>query len=96
MSSLTLSRNITVDLNNMRAYYHGKPIGTFFFIVPPEVFTENKPLTLYTIITDFKKWNLTYEVEEGELEKYVYIVVANLKPLQELDENTSFKVTLLL
>ena len=93
MSSLTFSRSITVDLNNMRAYYHEKPVGFFFFIVPPEVFTENKPLTLYTIITDFKKWNLTYEVREGELEKYVYVVIANLKPLQELGENTSFKVS---
>ena len=92
MSSLTLSRNITVSLNNMRAYYNGKPIGTFFFIASPKVISENKPLTLYTIITDFKEWNLTYEVEEGELEKYVYNAIADLKLLQELGENASFKI----
>ena len=92
MTSITLSRNITVDLNNMRAYYHGKPVGSFFFIAPPGAIAEKKPLTLYTVITDFKKWNLTYEVKEGKLEKYAYIVIANLKTLQELSENTSFKV----
>lgn len=92
-SSLTLSRNVIVDLNNMRTYYHGKFAGTFFFIVPPKVIAEKSPLILYAITTDFKKWNLTYEIEEGEVEKYVYVAIADLKPLQELGENTSFKVS---
>ena len=92
ITSLTLSRNITVNLDNMKAYYNGEYVGQFLFAIPLKVIAENKPLTLYTVTSDFKKWNLKYKIEEGELEKYVYVAMANLGLLQELGENASFKI----
>jgi len=92
LTKLTLSKNITIDLNNMKAYYDGEPVGLFFFILPPEILTENKPLIVFSVTTDFKKWNIEYRVNEKDIDRYTYNAIADLKPLQELSENASFRV----
>ena len=92
LTKLTLSKNITIDLNNMKAYYNGEPVGLFFFILPPEILTENKPLIVFSVTTDFKKWNIAYRVNEKDIDRYTYNAIADLKLLQELSENTSFRV----
>jgi len=91
-TSLSMAKNITVHLNTMRTYYKGKYVGNFLWLLNPRIIVENKPMVLYEVITNFKAWNITYEERSKTIYKSIYVALARLELLKNLNENVTYKV----